>query len=495
MSKDVVIAGFIVLACLVLVVAALSLPSKTPKPAETTEFAANPDSSSGPGLPGDVGPGSVATDPFGSPGGFGTGTNSGGGFGSNNVPGFGNSTGSPTGGFGQSPGSFGSIGNGPKTGSGGSVPITGGGSPIGFPVAPVNSGLTPPMAETLVVPVAGGDQTHVVAKNETLMDISMKYYGTSRHWQKIRDTNKVDPLALKEGTKLSIPEIAAPVAVGPGETAGPGENTYKIKKDDTYYSIAKHELGSAARWKEIEKLNKLAPEDLRSGMTITLPAKANKDHVAPVTVTGESNDAALPVSSGKVHVVAANETLMDISRKHYGTTTKWREIAKANPGLDPVGMKVGQKVSIPEIAGVPAPGSSPVTETATPSVGSEYVVKPNDTLDSIAQRQLGKKSDAKKIQEANPGVNPLKLRVGQKLMIPGKAGELPPPAPTTSFPTTSSTSGFPAPGPTGFSGSGSAMPSGPSTFGSPMSTSPMAGAPVDPWALPKTNRPAGATTP
>jgi len=50
---------------------------------------------------------------------------------------------------------------------------------------------------------------HTVLKDETLSDISRKYYGSANNWQKILDANHSrikDANKLREGTKLFIPE-------------------------------------------------------------------------------------------------------------------------------------------------------------------------------------------------------------------------------------------------------------------------------------------------
>jgi LysM repeat protein len=89
--------------------------------------------------------------------------------------------------------------------------------------------------------------------------------------------------------------------------------------------------------------------------------------------------------------------------------------------------KLGRVVSEPD----PRTGSHRNTET--PSTVSDapdsnregyyYVVKRDDTLSLIAQayREQGVKVTTSQILEANPKLNPAKLRVGMKVFIPGKS--------------------------------------------------------------------------
>ncbi len=276
------------------------------------------------------------------------------------------------------------------------------------PVAPVEP---PPAA-----PQLSEAKSHVVANGETLGEISQKHYGTAKHWKKIAEANKVDANDLKAGQKLTIPAIEAPAAIASAtpELVG-GERSYTVLKNDSYYSIAKKELGSAARWKELEKLNHIPAEELRVGKVIKLPAKTAAVEALPTPPEGA------PSTDANTHVVKAGETLSDISKLHYGTTSKWKDIVKANPGIDPEGLKVGQKLKLPEIAGTPtvAPGATPTASAENPA--ATYTVKAGEYLEDIAQSQLGSRGAWKKIVDANPGLDARKLRIGQKLVIPGKS--------------------------------------------------------------------------
>src|SRR5882724_4409722 len=77
-----------------------------------------------------------------------------------------------------------------------------------------------------------------------------------------------------------------------------------------------------------------------------------------------------------------------------------------------------------------APATPAISEN--PGVATEYVVAPHDTFSTIAK---AKKVTVKALTEANPGVEPTKLQIGQKLHIP---------APTAPLVAASSSTGAPA---------------------------------------------------
>ena len=67
------------------------------------------------------------------------------------------------------------------------------------------------------------------------------------------------------------------------------------------------------------------------------------------------------------------------------------------------------------------PLGQPVTTNA--AYRASYVVKPGDTLTSIATRLLGSGNEWREIAKLNPTVDPDKLKVGQRLVLPSAAGK------------------------------------------------------------------------
>ena len=86
-------------------------------------------------------------------------------------------------------------------------------------------------------------------------------------------------------------------------------------------------------------------------------------------------------------------------------------------------------VPLPPVVTNPPPVPQPLPQAVEPVGGSEYVVVAGDTLAKIAKKNG---ITLKALEAANPGVDPKKLKVKQKLVIPAstKSGEVVPNAPT-----------------------------------------------------------------
>ena len=101
------------------------------------------------------------------------------------------------------------------------------------------------------------------------------------------------------------------------------------------------------------------------------------------------------------YTVQAGDTFFGLAQR-FGTTVD--AIIRANPGVDPNRLMIGQRICIP---GAP-PGACPPGTFA-------YTVQAGDTFFSLAQR-FGTTVDA--IMRANPGVDPNRLMIGQRICIP-----------------------------------------------------------------------------
>lgn len=158
--------------------------------------------------------------------------------------------------------------------------------------------------------------------------------------------------------------------------------------------------------------------------------------LAPATVAPLVIDATpIPGSEGPgellVYPVESGDILSDIAIKFNTSVT---DIRRANPGLDPNSLFVGQELRIPGATIEPTEEVDP--EDREPGFPSIYFVELGDTLGEIA-RTYTVSSEA--IVEANPGLDATAIQVGQELQIPPIGTGLDPsvltPEPTRVVPT------------------------------------------------------------
>lgn len=173
----------------------------------------------------------------------------------------------------------------------------------------------------------------------------------------------------------------------------------------------------------------LPPERTANGMP-TGPAPATTPAINPPAtgsagnaVTQKTATAPAAVPNSTKYTIKAGDTLSTIAGDFYKDTRKWSVIAKANPGVDPSRLKVGQVINVPTEGAVARQATTvPERASAAPRAGgSTHTVAKGETLAAIAERYLGSKGAWKKLYDANKdaiGSDPAKLKVGTKLVIP-----------------------------------------------------------------------------
>lgn len=124
-----------------------------------------------------------------------------------------------------------------------------------------------------------GERRYVVQSGDTLMGLSQKFYGSTRHYRFLMEANGLDdPNQLRRDMELRVPDLptrsANVEAVATRGTASlaTGVRTYVVKKGDVPSKIAREQLGDGSRWRELLELNDLDdPRGLRPDMVLKLP--------------------------------------------------------------------------------------------------------------------------------------------------------------------------------------------------------------------------------
>lgn len=124
----------------------------------------------------------------------------------------------------------------------------------------------------------------------------------------------------------------------------------------------------------------------------------------------------------KLYTVLEDETLGRIAERELGSYRMWRKIAALNNITDPDVIRQGMVLRMPE-ATVAVP-STPVLEPANPVLRVFHIVVKDDTFSSIAGYYLDDDDlyriaiYAERIAEVNPNVDPDRMRIGSRIVIP-----------------------------------------------------------------------------
>lgn len=223
-----------------------------------------------------------------------------------------------------------------------------------------------------------GSLIYTIRAGDTFYSIARRFNTTV---EALREANPgVDPDALLIGQQICVPvRIPAP-GVCPQ-----GSQPYVIRPGDTYYSLARRFNTTVEAIREANP--NVNPDNLQVGMVICIPVVP-----APTPCPPGTNP----------YTVQAGDTYFSLARR-FNTTV--RAIARANPLVNPRRLRVGQVICIP---GAPPPGRCP--EGTRP-----YVIRRGDTYYRLARRF---NTTVEAIRQANPGVDPDALQVGQVICIP-----------------------------------------------------------------------------
>lgn len=122
----------------------------------------------------------------------------------------------------------------------------------------------------------------------------------------------------------------------------PATTTYKIKKGDTLGLIAQRQLGSARLVGRIKELNPGVDENkLQIGKPLILPPRAEE---APKQ---ESPNKAVASGAYRTYRVRKGDSLEKIAQSQLGSRSRWVDVRKMNPNVDPRRMQIGGTIKLP----------------------------------------------------------------------------------------------------------------------------------------------------
>jgi len=118
----------------------------------------------------------------------------------------------------------------------------------------------------------------------------------------------------------------------------------------------------------------------------------------------------------KLYTVAEGETLGEIAKRELGSYRMWRKIVALNKINDPSRISPGDVLRMPDMpVVVPV---APVFEPTNPVGTVIHTVVEGDTFSSIAGDYFGNVNLFGKILDANPSVDPDRMKIGMQIVIP-----------------------------------------------------------------------------
>ena len=221
-----------------------------------------------------------------------------------------------------------------------------------------------------------GSFAYTIRPGDTLYLLAQRYNTTVEAIQRLNPG--INPNNLQIGQVICIP--------GAPPTGCPSGFFYTIRAGDTLYLLSQR-FGVSVD--AIIRANPgINPNNLQIGQRICIPG------AVPPPLP--------PCQNGFYYTIRAGDTLYLLAQR-FGVSVD--AIIRANPGIDPNNLRIGQTICIPR----------PVTPTPPCPNGFYYSVRQGDTLFLIAQRY---NVSLQALINANPGIDPNNLRIGQLLCIP-----------------------------------------------------------------------------
>ncbi|MBW4828172.1 MAG: LysM peptidoglycan-binding domain-containing protein [Clostridiaceae bacterium] len=220
---------------------------------------------------------------------------------------------------------------------------------------------------------------YTIRAGDTLFNIGQRFNVSVEAL--LRANPGIDPNNLQIGQVICIPR-----AMPPGPPPCPNGFFYTIRAGDTLFNIGQRFNVSV---EALLRANPgIDPNNLQIGQVICIPRP-----IPPIP----------PCRNGFFYVIRRGDTLFNISRRF---NVSVEALIRANPGIDPNNLQIGQIICIPR----PMPPGPPPCRN-----GFFYVVRRGDTFFSIGRRF---NVSVEALIRANPGVDPNNLQIGQLICVP-----------------------------------------------------------------------------
>ena len=185
---------------------------------------------------------------------------------------------------------------------------------------------------------------------------------------------------------------------------------------ETLAGIAEWFTGDSENWKLLAAANpKVRPNRIAAGAMILIPAKRIKNKKLPT----EAYAAKHRIHYFEHRVKWPGESLSLIAGWYTGRYGNWKAIARANPGLNPNRIAVGNIIYIPpELMKTKKPLPRKVVSKTLPGYFAHTVTRSDEKFSAIIRWYTGNVENRSTIAKANPDVDPEFLLVGDEIYIP-----------------------------------------------------------------------------
>jgi LPXTG-site transpeptidase (sortase) family protein len=164
------------------------------------------------------------------------------------------------------------------------------------------------------------------------------------------------------------------------------------------------------------------PPTIASPTSVPMPTATPTSTATPMPAATQASVRTTVQTAAQTYAVQGGDTPYDIANRFDVTVA---DLLAANPGMNPRLMRIGQELTIP-VGGAASPAATTTPDapvaTPTPVPVATYVIKGGDTVTSIAA-DLG--VDRTDLLDANPGLDPRLLRIGQEIKVPTAGGPTP----------------------------------------------------------------------
>ncbi|WP_300154946.1 DUF459 domain-containing protein [Solidesulfovibrio sp.] len=273
------------------------------------------------------------------------------------------------------------------------------------------------------------DQRYVVADGDNLWSIAHRL-GIDVD-RLTRANAAVDPHKLRPGQVLNLPGVARAERERPAPAPRAEEASGAVVGDAGLYPVAKGDT--------LWALSRRFGVDLETLLSLNGEVDPSRMQVGQlVTIPGGGPSAS---AETLVFPVSAGDSLWSIARRFDVSVDA---LVAANPGVDPLRLREGQTLRVPSslaavaASGAPkeasrkapapaaptaarpaeAPAQAPIAPAALDAAARVHTVSEGDTLWDLARRYGVNVAD---ILTENAGLNPVRLRVGQMVRVPGGA--------------------------------------------------------------------------